>query len=151
MIEDALNAFFTRASLAGAAGGTAIVSDTIDLGPMFGAIRNVGRGEALRLRVQIEQATTGTAGGTIALAYQDSPDNVTFTPRSSFTRTDAVTPVAAGTILWDVFIPENQNRYIQLTATPSAAMTGGVLSAALVKDSDSNPGTYGWSATVLNF
>ena len=151
MIQDALNAFFTRASVVGPA-GTPIVSDIIDTGPLFGAFRNLGRGEVLRLRAQVETSVTSGGSSTLTLSYADSPnaDGSGATVRSTYA--NATVNPASGTILWDVFLPDNLQRYVELQITPqTAATTAGVVSAAIVKDSDSSTGQYGWSAQVIGF
>lgn len=149
MITDALNAFLTRVNLAGTAANATVTSDIIDLGPLFSAARNLGRGQPLRLRVQVEASIVG---GPVTIAYADSPNPDGSSPTVRDTGSASATSPAAGMILRDIWLPDNLQRYVFLQVNNgAAAITAGVVTAAIVENSDSPPGQYGWAAQVIGF
>jgi hypothetical protein len=138
MITDALTMFFDTFSLAGAAAGTAVVSNVIDLG----SARDIGRGQPLRLRIQCD--TTFTSGGalTLAVEYDDSPNpDGSGSTQRVVAPTVALAGLTAGAVLLDLYLPDNLQRYLVVKATPgTAAVTAGAISAFILFDSDTPQG-----------
>lgn len=112
---------------------TAPSTNVVDLG----ADHDIGDGEHMTLRVQVREDLVGTGTLTVTL---ETDDNEAFSSPTTLYQGPAdslVGDIAAGTILADVHVPSETQRYLRVNYTLSVAATDGNVDAFLTKDGQS--------------
>lgn len=100
--------------------------------------RNLGRGEPLRLSITID--TTMTGGTSIQPQYIESVNSDMSSPAVLASGPTTVTANAlAGTVLWDVHLPQNTKRYVGVQYVVVGTFAAGAVSANIVHDTNYNP------------
>lgn len=94
---------------------------------------NVDVGGDLRLHVQVVEALTTSAGGTLTVELQDSDNGTDFasvTPGKVITAAEAAATLVAGYTVIDQPLPSGLRRYLRLLYTiGTGAMTAGAVDA----------------------
>lgn len=90
---------------------------------------NIGRGEPLRLVVTADSTFAG--GGNLYFTYEQSsnPDGSNSDVLGTSQTFSAPT---AGTVFWDIHIPQNSKRFVFLRVTSTGTYTAGAFSAHIV-------------------
>ena len=140
MYVDGALLFANGQTLVGIAAATPTASTNI---LDFSQPRDLGVSEPLGLFVLTPTVpASGTAGATITIALQGSPDGVTFTTLEDSGPVVIANISAQDPYLWRTQLPifgSLSYRYLQLSYTLSAAFTAGTIEAGLVLDLNRRP------------
>lgn len=140
MILDKNNEFADAVSCVGTAAATAVLGNVIDLGSVT---RDVGRGQDVRLRIQVASAVLAS-GGAANVTFKLVSDSVSTLDTSPTTHWNsgaiAKGTLVAGYVIADVVLPAmTYERYLGVTFTPDTNdTTAGAIDAFLVYNTPGN-------------
>lgn len=134
MIIDKLNRFADAVATGNT--GTRVLGDVIDLGTQR---RDMGVGETIGFRVQVDTAIAAGSGGTWAVKLTTADDAALSTNAIDLVTSatlDAAAGVAAGTVVLNVYLPSTLfRRYLGVKEVVGTAnTTAGKIDAFLCKD-----------------
>jgi hypothetical protein len=99
---------------------------------------DLGSGEPLYLAVNVNTTVVGGSGG-IKLDLIQSANSDLSSPDVLASVTTPATPIA-GTVLWQIAIPQTTKRYVGIQFTPlTSNTTAGAITAAMVKNIQGYP------------
>lgn len=134
MYVDAQNLF----SDAQAVTATAASTNYVDLGPLTGTARNIGVGEDLYIRINVDVALTDSGSDSTVAITLETDNNTAFSSATTLATVASVSALAAvGTSYIYKLSSAAYERYIQLRYTVSGGdLSTGSFTAAIVKDVD---------------
>lgn len=127
MILDKLLMF----SEAQAVTATAASTDTIDLGPIKGTVRDIGVGAPLELFVNVNTTATAAGAATVNFQLQTSADNSSWTTLVA-SGDQALAALTAGKRIFSVKVPSGVQRYLRVNYTVGTGpLTAGAFTAGI--------------------